>query len=45
MYAVARRYGEYITLQKLLNITKAARLFVLDRRAALLLIVIYDWVE
>ncbi len=31
--------------RKLLNIIKAARLFVLDRRAAFLLIVIYDWVE
>lgn len=31
--------------RKLLNIIKAARLFVLDRRAALLLIVIYYRVE
>lgn len=40
-----RNRGEYITLQKIAKHIKAARLFVLDRRAALLLIIIYDWVE
>ena len=40
-----RNRGSILLCRKMLNIIKAARLFVLDRRAALLLIIIYDWVE